>query len=461
MAVKESKKEVKKSKKKKRHSFGIKEFVFDFLSLVLALVVVLYYGGRCFYFYSLQSTNKKSASVNLDSAILNNNQLVKSGDGLYKKKNGYFFKGKVENNYVWFANRMFRVLSVEDDNSVRLVSNDLVSMFMWGDSETYDKSNIRLWLTNTEDAKSGLYYNTIPNFKKYVKKTTYTLDTLDGNKVKTGKEKFSDSVASITLDDYVLSGGKDGYLNNGKLFYLIGFTSDKDYLYVEEDGSIMSCDRLDAYGIRSVITIKKNTAITQGDGTVNNPYTIDMGKDNNYVDGYVKLGEDIWKVSTNDNGILKMYLNGYINVGGVEITKPYSNGSNIFDYYDWSSTAYYLYNAYYPSLPYKDLIVNNNYPNGEFSAETGYYYANIYNNSFEGPISMLNLFDYVSNNELTDFYRNNTTSSVGDIQYVTYFNGLVEEADVKYSKHIVPVISIDSKILKSGSGRIDDPYVVG
>ena len=469
MAVKKGKKEVKKdikkdakkSKKKKRHSFGIKEFIFDFLSLVLALAVVLYFGGRCFYFYSLQSTNKKSASVNLDSAILNNNQLVKSGDGLYKKKNGYFFKGKVENNYVWFANRMFRVLSVEDDNSVRLVSNDLVSMFMWGDSETYDNSNIRLWLTNTEDAKSGLYYNTIPNFKKYVKKTTYTLDTLDGNKVKTGKEKFSDSVASISLDDYVLSGGKDGYLNNGKLFYLIGFTSDKDYLYVEEDGSIMSCDKLDSYGIRSVITIKKNTTITQGDGTINNPYTIDMGTDNNYVDGYVKLGDDIWKVSANDNGILKMYLNGYINVGGVEVSKPYSNGSNIFDYYDWSSMAYYLYNAYYPSLPYKDLIVNNNYPNGEFSAETGYYYANIYNNSFEGPISMLNLFDYVSNNELTDFYRNNTTSSVGDIQYVTYYNGLVEEADVKYLKHIVPVISIDSKILKSGSGRIDDPYVVG
>lgn len=73
---------------------------------------------------------------------------------------------------------------------------------------------------------------------------------------------------------------------------------------------------------------------------------------------------------------------------------------------------------------------------------------------------MLNIFDYVSNNELTDFYRNNTTSSVGDIQYVTYSNGLVEEADVRYEKHIVPVISIDSKTIKSGSGRIDEPYVV-
>ena len=440
MANKESKKVVKKSNKKKKHNFGLKEFVFDFLSLVFALAVVLYYGGRCFYFYSLQSTNKKAAAVNLDSAIINNNQLVKTGDGLYKKKNGYYFKGKVENNYVWFANRMFRVLTIEEDNSVRLVSNDLVSMFMWGDSETYDKSNIRLWLTNTKDSDSGIYYNTIPNYGKFVKKTTYTLDTLDGKKVKSGKEKFSDSVASISLDDYILSGGKEGFLNNGKLYYLLGFTSDKDYLYVEEDGSVMSCDKLDAYGIRSVITIKKNTTIKQGDGTINNPYTIDMGTDNNYI--------------------LKMYLNGYINIGGAEVSKAYSSGSNKFDYYDWSSTGYYLLNAYYPSLPYKNLIVNNKYPLGEFSAETGYYYANIYNDSFEGPITMLNIFDYVSNNELTDFYRNNTTSSVGDIQYVTYSNGLVEEADVRYEKHIVPVISIDSKTIKSGSGRIDEPYVV-
>ena len=460
MTNKESKKVVKKNKKKKKHNFGLKEFVFDFLSLVFALAVVLYYGGRCFYFYSLQSTNKKAAAVNLDSAIINNNQLVKTGDGLYKKKNGYYFKGKVENNYVWFANRMFRVLTIEEDNSVRLVSNDLVSMFMWGDSETYDKSNIRLWLTNTKDSDSGIYYNTIPNYGKFVKKTTYTLDTLDGNKVKAGKEKFSDSVVSISLDDYILSGGKEGFLNNGKLYYLLGFTSDKDYLYVEEDGSIMSCDKLDAYGIRSVITIKKNTTIKQGDGTINNPYTIDMGTDNNYVDSYVKLGDDIWKVSSNNNGILKMYLNGYINIGGAEVSKAYSSGSNKFDYYDWSSTGYYLLNAYYPSLPYKNLIVNNKYPLGEFSAETGYYYANIYNDSFEGPITMLNIFDYVSNNELTDFYRNNTTSSVGDIQYVTYSKGLVEEADVRYEKHIVPVISIDSKTIKSGSGRIDEPYVV-
>lgn len=451
----------KKAIKRKKHIYGLKEFLFNFISLVFALVVVLYFGGRCFYFYSLQSQSKKSASISLSGSIINNNQLVKTGDGLYKKKNGYLFKGRVENNYVWFANRMFRVLSVEDDNSVRLVSNDLVSMFMWGEEDSYEKSNIRLWLTNTDNDLSGVYYKTIPNFDKYIKKTNYTIDKLKNDKIETGKKKYSDNVVSITLDDYVLSGGKDGFLNNSKLYYLLGYTGDDENIYVEEDGSIVSCDKLDSYGIRGVITLKKDITVSQGDGTVSNPYKVEMGNDNNYVDSYVKLGDDLWKVSANKDGVLKMYLNGYINYNGQEVLKPYSRGTNLFNYFERGNIGQYLYSDYFNSLSYKDLIVNNTYPNGEMSAETGYNFYNIYSSSFEGGISLLNLFDYVSNNELTDFYRNNTTSNVGDIQYVTYYNGIVEEADVKLEKHIVPVISINSSIIKGGSGRIDDPYTVG
>ena len=94
------------------------------------------------------------------------------------------------------------------------------------------------------------------------------------------------------------------------------------------------------------------------------------------------------------------------------------------------------------------------------SAETGYNYGNIYSEMFDGPISMLNLFDYVSNNELDDFYRNNVTSSIGAIQYVTFNNGLLEETDISEEKRIVPVITISTNSIKGGSGKIDDPYVV-
>lgn len=449
-----------KKNNKKKHLLGPKEFIFNFVSLVFALVVLLYFGGRCFYYYSLQSQNKKAMALTLNGTILDNNSIAKEGDGLYKSSGGYYFKGKVENNYVWFANRMFRVLSISDDNTVKIVSNDLVSMFMWGESDSYVDSNLRVWLTKTKEEKSGVYLNTIPNTKKYIEKTEYTVDTLKDGKIKEGKEKYSDSVVSLTLNDYLLSGGKDGFLNNGKLYYLLGFTNDKEKIYVEEDGSINGCDKLDAYGIRSVISLKKNLNITGGDGTSSNPYVIDLGKDNNYVDSYVKLGDDIWKVSSNNDGILKMYLNGYIKYGDQDFYRNYSNVNSMFNYNDYNSIGNYLLYNYYQNLSYKDYIVSRSYPSGEISAETGYNYINIYSGSFDGTISLLNLFDYVSNNELTDFYRNNTTSQVGDIQYVTFSNGIVEETNIKEEKHIVPVVSINSSSIKGGSGKIDDPYVV-
>ena len=246
------KKDIKDTKKKKKsnsHLMGKKEVIFDFISLVFALSVALYYGGRCFYYYSLQHQGKKNHSISLYDSIMDNNILVKTGDGFHKEKEGYYFKGNITNNYVWFGNRMFRVLSVDDeDKSVKLVSNDLVSIFMWGEEDSYEKSNIRLWLTNTGEDHTGLYYNTLPNQEKFIKKTNYKIDKLSDKTIDYGKEKYSDNVVSLTLDDYIKSGGKSGFLNNGKMYYLLGFNSDNENIYVEEDGSIMTCDKLDGYG---------------------------------------------------------------------------------------------------------------------------------------------------------------------------------------------------------------------
>ena len=47
---------------------------------------------------------------------------------MHHDTDGYFFKGNVENNYVWFGNRMFRVLRVYNDNSVKLVGKPVALM---------------------------------------------------------------------------------------------------------------------------------------------------------------------------------------------------------------------------------------------------------------------------------------------------------------------------------------------
>ena len=456
-----SKKDTKK-KKKDYHYYGPIEFGFNFLSLVIVIFIGIHYGFRSFYYYSLQNQKTKETAMTLNGLLLSNNKLVKDEvEGLHQDETGYFFKGNVENNYVWFANRMFRVMRVNDDDTVKLVTNDLVSSFMWGEKKDYEGSNVRIWLTDVEKIKeSGVYYKTIPAQDRFIVKTKYTIDKMMDTTVETGDITFEDDITTVTLSDYIEAGGKNSYLNNGKLYYILGYNSMDENLYIEEDGSIMSCDSMDGFGIRGVFTMSKNIPVAQGDGTLNNPYVIDQGKDINYVDSYVKLGEDTWKVYEENNGVIKMYLNGYIKINGQELVRNYSSYANRFNYFESDNIGFYLYNEYMNGLSYKKYLASSKFPYGELSAEVGYYYPNVYKETYDERIGLLNIFDYVSNNELSNFFRDNTGADMSTRQYSVAANGLLEEAEVTDEKHVVPVISMKTSSIKGGNGRIDNPYVV-
>lgn len=189
MASRSKNKKSTKSKNKKKQvlSFGKKEFIFNLISLVIIICIGIYFGGRSFYYYGVQNSNKKGAEQTLSGSLLSNNKVVKEGDGLHRDNDSYYFKGNVSTNYVVAFNRVFRVLRVYDDGSVKLVSEDNTASFMTGEDNNYQTSNIRNWLTKTDDEYSGIYYDTIPNIKDFVIKTKYTEDTL-GKKITTGKK---------------------------------------------------------------------------------------------------------------------------------------------------------------------------------------------------------------------------------------------------------------------------------
>ena len=87
--------------------------------------------------------------------------------------------------------------------------------------------------------------------------------------------------------------------------------------------------------------MKKDLNILSGDGTFENPYVINQNNNSNYVDNFVKLGNDLWKVNYDDGNILKMYLTKTINDTG----SVYGNNS-LYDYNDfWSLANYYNYGS--------------------------------------------------------------------------------------------------------------------
>lgn len=449
------------SKKKKNKHISKKELIFNVISLVIAICIGIYFGVRSFYYYGRQSTKIKEEAMTLNGVVLSSNEVLKDGDGLHQDTTGYYFKGNVLNNYVMFANRLFRVMQVNNDGTVKLISNDIVSEFMWGENSSYKDSNLYQWLSVNDVEGSGIYYNTIPNPKKFLVKTEYSEDRLLDSNVEDSKVKYKDYVTTLSIKDYSKVNGKNSYLNIGKYFWILGLDKEKNNLCVDSEGVVDSAIGYDGYGIRPVITLKKNLKITGGDGTGNNPYVIDQGNDINYVDQYVKLGEHNYKIIEDNNGVLRMALNGYITDNTDEYLSSYSMSTSLFDITNRKNIGYYLNNTFYHGLSYADILSDCNFYTGEVSNETGFKYTNIYSDVVTAKVGLINLFDYNSNTQLDNYYFMNTTSSVGSMGYVYHNTGLLEDDKVTEKRHVVPVVCINKNLVKAGTGSVENPFVVG
>lgn len=446
-----------KRKTKKSKCISKKEFIFNLISIIILISICLYFGIRSIYYYTEQNTVKTSEI--LADKIISNNQITKTTDGFHKEEDGYSFKGNVTNNYIKFSNRIYRIMKVYDDNSVKIVSDTNDGILIWGDDSSYKNSNLNIWLDKTELSTSGIYYDTISN-SSLLTKTSYTEDILKKSKVTTSKEKISSYITTLTISDYVNSNGKNSYLNNGQYFWLIGNDNEGSNLYVDSTGSVETSNSYESYGVRAVLTLKKDIKTTTGVGTIEDPYVVDMENNNNYIDQYIRLGNDIWQVYSDKDNILKLALNGYININNQEYLSKYSNTTSEYDPTNKYNVAYYLNKTYYNSLSYKDIVLDTSYQIGEISNDTGFKIDNIYTESITCKVGLLNIFDYNKNINISNYYYLNKTSSVGSMVYVNNNLGYLEEEKVTEEKHIVPTISISKTLIKNGTGIIDDPYTV-
>ena len=442
---------------KRRHLYTKTEFLFNLFSLLLVIGVGVYFGYRSLYYYSKQSMIHKGNNQKLSEVIINSNKLITDGDGFHRDKQGYYFKGNVGNNYLKFANRMFRIVRINNDGSIRIVADNIVTSFMRGEDE-YEKSNLYTWLEKTDDPNSGIYYNTIPNIEDFLVKTKYSEDILKDDKVSKNKTIKESYITMLGINDYVLANGKNSYLNNGQIYHLLGKNSDNSNLYIEEDGSVNESDSIEAYGVKTVITLKKNTISAFGDGSADNPYTVEQKSKTNYVDSIVRLGNDTWRVYKEESDKLRLVKVDYLKNNNTEVKYRFSKEENTFDLEDQDGLAVYLNNNYFNSLSYKDVLVDNDYYTGELSIETDYKYQSIYSDKVTCKVGLLNIFDY-NTTHYDDYYLVNTYQ--GNLQYIRYKNGLLGEAEMTEEKHIIPVISINKNSIKEGQGTFDNPYITG
>ena len=262
--------------------------------------------------------NDVSSELTLKEKVLgtNDSNVVTSGDGLYSEttNNGttYYFKGAVENNYVKFANLIWRIVRINEDGTIRLITQDNVissqkfnSIYKTYDKMYYTNSEIKTavenwYKTNITDkgfdgnVASGNYfceqvkvvYNTNYNAGSatVATKDNYTPSfdcTTDGN----GKGVVSGEVGLITIDEALFAGGVIGsksnfYLKNGNYFWMMspaGFNypsnSNASAWVVFNDSSIFNYLVSNARGVRQVLNLSADTLVS-GSGTESEPYIV-------------------------------------------------------------------------------------------------------------------------------------------------------------------------------------------
>ena len=236
--------------------------------------------------------------------------------GLYSQSTSkgttYYFRGNPTNNYVKFADRIWRIVRVNEDGTIRLITQDSVILNQVFNSsvKAYDynpmyytnseiKTAVENWYkTNITDkgfdgkVNTGGYfceqakvsYNSnynvgnatvVPFYYNY----TPSFDcTTDGN----GKGVVSGKVGLITIDEVLFAGGA---ISVGSNFYLKPVTNSYWTMsspgagsyayawYVGTRGETNDDYVFDVYDIRLIINLSADTLVS-GSGTESDPYVV-------------------------------------------------------------------------------------------------------------------------------------------------------------------------------------------
>ncbi len=257
-------------------------------------------------------------------------------------------------NYVWYSGKLWRIVAINSDGSMKLITQDEITAISWGEDTIYknkDKDNYKAswiyqWLN--EDFKDTLY-----NYENIIVKdaswnatetTSYTTKIPETTMV-TGDVGLLNAYEQYQSYKNTIS--SRGYLKNGYNWWLITPVSSNVW-YVSEYGNLSNNNPFSgAKGVRPSINLKSNIGIVAGgDGSETNPYRINDDKEsgnngdliNTRLSGeYVEVDNKIYRIVGIDkddegNNITKLTSVDYVRDGDTVLTKNFSSSNSIRNY---------------------------------------------------------------------------------------------------------------------------------
>ncbi len=445
------KKEVNNTRKKRKLNF---QKIFNLISAMFILACCIFYGTR---FLKLYIANNKVEKITVLADNIKDNN--KDSESFKQINEDYYFTGEVENNYVKYSNILWRIVKVNSDKSVTLVSDNALTSLNPGTETTYEKTSISKWLNKGEEENTGILETNLNNTSKYLTFSKTCKDTVTDTKNITCKDKLEDTyITAPSVYDYVNTGGNKGFMNNNEYFYLTNIDKDKNLMYIDSTGKTNSTDDSDILGVKAIITLKNTITLKEGNGTKDNPYTFEDKE--GLLGSYVKLGNDTWRIYSIEDNTVKLSLDNYLKVNNKEVKYKYSNNGYYHNDTKQGTLAEYLNKTYLNTLSYKDKIKENKFANGIYSSTTNYDYSKVLTTTVDTKISVLSIGNIILNNNNTNYFLSTGVSKNSNLVYVMQDDYKVYTKVSTTTLKIVPTIALDKSLLTKGDGTIESPYEV-
>jgi hypothetical protein len=442
---------LKKNKKSKKKIN--KQKVFCFISFIFILICCLWYGGRAIYFYLNSRKTVENKDKLLAQTIIDKNY---NTDNFKKINSDYYFYKDAKNNYLTYSNLTWRIVKISKDNEITLISDNPLTILSYGKNKTLKNSYITKWLNESNDTNTGILEKNLSNKTNYLMKTKTCSDNIKNIKNITCKKTNNNNYLSLlSVADYINTGAKNSFINNGYYTYLAN-NKGKKVWYINDEGTIDTSDGTDIYGVKVTITIKPTVSLISGKGTEKSPYIIE--EKNNYFASYVNLDDDIWRVYDEDEKYIKLSLNDYLKINDEKLEYIYSNDDYFHNDTIYGSLAYYLNHLYLNSLTYNNLIINNEYSNNYYGEDNNYNWITTIKKTVDTKVATLSIGNPILNSNLDNYFTSTGTGKNDLSVYIIKKDATTETVDVDEEYYVIPCITILKENLKTGSGTINDPY---
>lgn len=427
------------------------------INILWIILLACYYSFRLIYYYKLEHQTSAKTNLLVDTLLLDKN-VVAEGDGLYHEDKHYVYKGKVTDNYVTYSGLRWRILGIDEDHNIRMVTDEAMTTLYYG-TKGYDSSYVRNWLVPQNELEhTGIFLENLSDSVNLLTKTRYCIDTIDNIRKVTCKHTKEDMVTLLSLSDYEEAKGKNSFLNNGIAFYTTSTDTQKHSWIVGQDGSVVAATTNgSSYDVRPVVTLKHDVILYSGDGTLQNPYRIENKqkitlKDIN-VGEYLNYSGSRYRVIDKYDDKIKIILDGTLNDFRV-----FERDSTEFDQNSYGSVAYYLNQYTIGNYEHPEWLKSGIFYTGVYNEDNDYNYVNTYLSHTEAYIGLPQVGDYFVST-YNDTYT--LTPAIPDANTIVSIAGGKLYADIiDTEKDIRPVLFLDNTLKISGNGTQDSPYEV-